>query len=284
MWPKIVAQSASLDSLQSVISLNQEVRAAALKATQQAFPGVDLPRLDVGVPKLEHGDYDVAVFSFVKPLRLKPAEIVDQLKKELQKDEQFLARFDIQTSGGHINFRVRDSVILENVQRIRPEFGRNSTLAGKRVLVEFVSANPTGPLHIGHGRWAVLGDSICRLLEACGAIVTREFYINDAGAQIARFRDSVDAVRKGRLVPEGGYQGEYIADLAKSSDDPVQAMIEHHRRTLESMGVKFDVWFSEKTLHDGGLVDQAVRDLEAAGFTYRAVARPQDEEDRKSVV
>ena len=167
-------------------------------------------------------------------------------------------------------------------------YGRGDTLAGHVVNLEFVSANPTGPLHIGHTRWAALGDAIGRLLTATGATVTREFYVNDAGAQMDRFGASVLARLRGTDLPEGGYPGEYVAELALAvreqrpdvdtlDDEAALAVardlayalqIDENRRTLEDFGVTFDVWFSEKTLHDAGAVEQAVARLREQGHVF----------------
>jgi arginyl-tRNA synthetase len=167
-------------------------------------------------------------------------------------------------------------------------YGRSELLAGHVINLEFVSANPTGPLHIGHTRWAALGDSIGRLLTATGADVTREFYVNDAGAQMDRFGASVLARLRGTDMPEGGYPGEYIAELALAvreqrpdiddlPDDealPVardiayQIQIGENRQTLADFGVHFDVWFSEESLHASGAVEQAVARLREQGHVF----------------
>jgi arginyl-tRNA synthetase len=170
------------------------------------------------------------------------------------------------------------------------DYGRSQALAGQRLNLEFVSANPTGPLHIGHTRWAALGDSIGRLLTACGAEVTREFYINDAGAQMERFGASILARLRGGTVPEDGYQGGYVTELAAAvrtyrpdldmlPDDEVlgvvravgyEVQLAEIKQTLEDFGVQFDVWFSEETLHAAGAVQQAVARLREQGHVVDA--------------
>ncbi|HKG51055.1 MAG TPA: arginine--tRNA ligase [Actinomycetales bacterium] len=164
-------------------------------------------------------------------------------------------------------------------------YGNNKTLAGHVVNLEFVSANPTGPLHIGHTRWAALGDALGRVLSAAGADVTREFYINDHGAQMDKFGASVLARLRGEDVPEDGYHGEYVVELAekvraelvaqgRSVDqaplDEVrelayQAQLTELKEVLAEFGVHFDVWFSERTLHATGAVEKAVARLREQG-------------------
>ena len=149
-------------------------------------------------------------------------------------------------------------------------YGHNDTLSGERINVEFISANPTGPLHLGHTRWAVVGDALARVLEAAGAEVTREFYINDRGTQMDLFGASIEATALGQPVPEDGYHGAYIADLAERvvADDPGILELEGDERTvafreagyavqlkeqqdqLDAFNTHFDVWFSERSLHD----------------------------------
>ncbi|MFC3299728.1 arginine--tRNA ligase [Arthrobacter agilis] len=167
-------------------------------------------------------------------------------------------------------------------------YGRNDALAGHTVNMEFVSANPTGPLHLAHTRWAALGDSIARVLRASGAEVTAEYYINDAGTQMNNFAASVLATIKGRTTPEGGYPGEYIADLGRTVLEarpevaeledaealPIvraiayEAQMADIKGTLADFGVHFDVFFSESSLHDGGAVEQAVERLREQGHVF----------------
>ncbi|MEG9248732.1 arginine--tRNA ligase [Arthrobacter sp. Soc17.1.1.1] len=167
-------------------------------------------------------------------------------------------------------------------------YGTNEALAGHTINMEFVSANPTGPLHLAHTRWAALGDSIARVLRASGAQVTTEYYINDAGTQMNNFAASVLATIKGRPTPEGGYPGEYIAELGRAVltarpdvadlEDaaalPIvralayEAQMADIEETLADFGVHFDVFFSESALHDGGAVAQAVDRLREQGHVF----------------
>jgi arginyl-tRNA synthetase len=172
-------------------------------------------------------------------------------------------------------------------------YGRNGAEAGKTINLEFVSANPTGPLHIGGVRWAAVGDSLARVLEASGAQVTREYYFNDHGAQIDRFARSLLAAARGEAAPEDGYGGAYIGEIADKvtaaalragEPDPislpdddakeafrargVEMMFAEVKQSLEDFGVHFDVYFHEDSLHESGAVDRAIERLRAAGHMY----------------
>jgi arginyl-tRNA synthetase len=163
-------------------------------------------------------------------------------------------------------------------------------LAGQRLNLEFVSANPTGPVHIGSTRWAAVGDALARLLESSGAAVTREYYFNDAGAQIDRFARSLQAAARGRPVPEDGYAGAYVDDIAAAvlaaepglleRDDAeqlavfrsrgVELMFAEIRTSLADFGVTFDVYFSERTLHESGALEKAIARLRSEGHVYES--------------
>lgn len=167
-------------------------------------------------------------------------------------------------------------------------YGESRTLAGQRINVEFISANPTGPLHLGHTRWAVLGDAIGRVLSAAGAEVTREFYINDRGVQMNNFAASIIAAATGRPTPEGGYAGGYIDDLAKAVGDAspgifdlpeperlaavrakgYEIQLAEQQAQLESFNTHFDVWFSELSLHESGSVPETLARLKELGHVY----------------
>jgi arginyl-tRNA synthetase len=168
------------------------------------------------------------------------------------------------------------------------DYGRGDAEAGKRINVEFVSANPTGPIHLGGTRWAAVGDSLARILEASGAEVTREYYFNDHGAQIDRFARSLLAAAQGRPAPEDGYAGAYISDIATTvmeqepgildlPDDQaqerfralgVELMFGEIKSSLHDFGVDFDVYFHENSLHESGAVERAVARLTELGVMY----------------
>ncbi|MEJ5186344.1 MAG: arginine--tRNA ligase [Candidatus Geothermincolales bacterium] len=217
---------------------------------------------------------------------------------------------------GFINMFLRKERILAELARVAREgedYGRWSFGEGKAILVEFVSANPVGPLHVGHGRWAAFGDALCNLLEAVGYRVEREFYLNDFGTQMENFAASVEAryLQLGGVeaeVPEDGYHGSYVTDIAREiwaeeggrwMDAPPEErrrhlgevayrkMLEEIRSTLEELGVRFDHWFSEREMHRRGEVEGVIRDLLEKGLAYEkdgavwmATSRFGDEKDR----
>lgn len=196
---------------------------------------------------------------------------------------------------GFINFTISKTEwwsFLKRLVSAGPNYGKSDLGLGKRILVEFVSANPTGPLHLGHGRGAALGDTLCRILAFCGFEVTREFYINDAGRQIRLLGESIfsrwkQSFHPGFPFPENGYHGEYILDLAgeiarehdlggMAEEDAIslcsrigkERMLEEIRSDLEDFRVHFDTWCSENEVYSSGLLDQALQDLHQKGLVY----------------
>ena len=235
----------------------------------------------------EHGDWATNVaLQLAKKAGTNPRALAELLKTRL---EQTAGVKSVDIAGpGFLNITLDAAAAGELARAVvtaGAEYGRGSALSGQVINLEFISANPTGPLHIGHTRWAALGDALVRILRAAGADVTAEYYINDAGAQMDKFGRSVLARAKGEDAPEDGYPGEYVKDraaevLAERPDLlelPEQeaaeiarelgyaAQLAAIRRTLDHFGVHFDVWFSERTLHDSGAVEQAVARLREQG-------------------
>jgi len=222
-----------------------------------------------------------------KPLRRKPRDIAQALVDALEAPAGLVQKVEI-AGPGFINFFLAEAAVASVVRAILTKgeaFGSADTGGGRLVNVEFVSANPTGPLHVGHGRQAAIGDAIAALLARTGWQVTREYYYNDAGTQIQNLALSVQARVRDAAIPEGGYHGEYIRDvatryLAVHPDDPtaadldavrrfaVQALREEQDRDLKGLGVKFDVYFLETSLYEQGNVARTVERLGAAGHTY----------------
>ncbi|MET0627702.1 MAG: arginine--tRNA ligase [Acidimicrobiia bacterium] len=172
--------------------------------------------------------------------------------------------------------------VLRDVVAVGDRFGLGTTLSGERINLEFVSANPTGPIHAGAGRWIAVGDALANLLSSQGADVHREYYLNDAGAQLDKFGASLHARYEGAAPPEDGYQGAYVVDLAarlrEALGDAVdeetarewgyQAMVDDIRADLDRIGVQFDTWFSERTLHESGEVAAVLDDLRTRGALF----------------
>jgi arginyl-tRNA synthetase len=251
------------------------------------------PEVVVERPKNpDHGDYATNVaLRLAKPAGRPPREVAELLAEEVRAQEG-IERVDV-AGPGFLNITLAQGALgLIAVQAVAagPDYGHTDVLAGRRVNVEFVSGNPTGPLHIGHTRWAAIGDALSRLQETAGADVTREYYINDAGAQIDRFGRSLQAAAQGRPVPEDGYVGTYIDEIAQQilvaepdlleRDDADQLrvfrergmtlMLDEIRRSLADLGVEFDVWFSERSLHESGAVEKALARLREQGHVYEA--------------
>jgi arginyl-tRNA synthetase len=237
-------------------------------------------------PRADFGDYSTNAALLLAPrLGAPPREIAEQLGARLAVDlGADLQRFEI-AGPGFVNLFVADVWLRRALGAILADGDAYGAGGGshERVMVEFVSANPTGPMHVGHARNAAYGDALARLLELGGACVEREFYVNDAGSQVRTFGESIQALARGRQVPDGGYQGDYVADLAAripgaaSGDagevgaEAVTLMIAEIQQSLEAFGVDgFDHWKYESALHDGApsLVDRTLARLHELGHTY----------------
>ena len=238
----------------------------------------------------EHGDWSSNVaLQLAKKAGMPPRQVADTLAPRLAAVDG-VAGVDV-AGPGFLNISL-DAASAGELARTIVEtgegFGRNDSMSGRVINLEFVSANPTGPLHIGHTRWAALGDALHRLFVACGADVTAEHYTNDAGAQMGLFARSILARARGEAVPEGGYPGEYVDDLAADivaehpelpdlPDTEAEAIclergcalqMQQIEQTLSDFHVSFDVWFSEKSLHDAGAVTEAVDRLREQGHVF----------------
>ena len=238
----------------------------------------------------DHGDYASSIaLQLAKPAGKNPREVAELLKKDLENLPEVSA-VDI-AGPGFINItlnRASQADLVRTILTAQGGYGHGSALAGVKINLEFISANPTGPLHLGHTRWAAVGDALGRVLSAAGATVTREFYINDRGNQMDLFGQSVQAAALGKPIPEDGYQGEYIVDLAKSvvAQDPTitalpvaegfvafresayQLQLKDQQRVLDTFRTHFDTWFSERSLHDGGSVEHGLDKLRTQGHVF----------------
>ena len=288
--------------------MRQRIAALVETALHAASVAEDLvsspfPFVTIGIPASpEHGDFSCNIaMQVAKAERKPPRSVAEILTRYIGIGDGLLARTDI-AGPGFINFYVAPAAwqaILIDVECQGDSFGRTQTGADRKIQVEFVSANPTGPLHIGHGRGAAIGDSLCRLLHATGWDVTREFYYNDAGQQITNLALSVQARCRG-IEPESpdwpadGYQGEYIKDVASSyqaretvtSDDrqvtalgdpndldaiqsfAVACLRREQDLDLKAFDVHFDVFTLESSLYSSGRVDAVVKTLHENGYTY----------------
>ncbi len=274
-----------------------ECRADGLLVSEGLFPFIIETPADP-----QHGDFATnAAMQLAKAERKAPRAVAATLVEQLGKRTDFFAKIDI-AGPGFINFYLKPAIWQQTLPEILSQgaaFGSSTTGKGGRVQVEFVSANPTGPLHIGHGRGAAIGDTLCRLLHATGWEVIREFYYNDAGQQIANLALSVQARCKGvepdnPAWPADGYQGEYIRELARAylagdsvtqgdsavvaAADPdnleeirrfsVAALRREQDQDLLAFDVSFDNYFLESSLYSDGLVDKTVERLVASGHTF----------------
>ena len=232
----------------------------------------------------DHGDYATSIaLQLAKAAGKNPREIATILQSAIS-GIKGVTKVDI-AGPGFINITLDRASQAELVRTIlvnRYEYGRGAALSGVSINLEFISANPTGPLHLGHTRWAAVGDALGRVFSAAGADVTREFYINDRGRQMDLFGQSVQAAAQGKPIPEDGYQGNYIADLAKevvaanpsisTSDEFREAaykvQLAQQQQVLETFYTHFDVWFSERSLHESGAVEHALEKLRAQGHVF----------------
>jgi arginyl-tRNA synthetase len=258
------------------------------EGVRKLAPGAPVPAIVLERPKqAAHGDFACAVaMQLAKSLKRAPREIATQLVAALPASPH-VEKVEI-AGAGFINLFLKRSFKQQAVNRVlaaRARYGESPLGARGKVQVEFVSANPTGPLHVGHGRQAALGDAIAALLEAQGHAVTREFYYNDAGAQIDKLAWSVQARAKGIKPgapgwPEEGYAGDYIEDIAKEIKNPddldavrrhaVAYLRKEQDADLQAFGVKFDVYYLESSLYTDGKVDAVVNALTANGKAYEA--------------
>ena len=261
-----------------------------LALTPDALPGV----IHVERPRQrEHGDWSTNVaMQLAKTAGVAPRALAEALAARLRRIPGVA---EVAVAGpGFLNISLQAAAageLARSIVQAGPSYGRGDQLAGLRINLEFVSANPTGPIHIGGTRWAAVGDSLARVLEAVGAQVTREYYFNDHGAQVDRFARSLLARARGEEPPEDGYGGQYISEIADAvvagaaidvlglpEDDArelfrsrgVALMFEEIKSSLHEFGVDFDVYFHEDDLHESGAVDAAVAELKASGHLYLA--------------
>ena len=278
------------------------IREAIKKAVAVGvFPSFDIPdQINIEVPRdALNGDFSTNIaMQITRYVKSFPSQTADNIVKHCNIDDTNIKEIKI-AGPGFINFYLNSTwlhSVLPKIQAEKQDYGKSNTGNGQKVMVEFVSANPTGPLHMGNARGGALGDSIASVLEAVGYDVTREFYINDAGNQIELFGESLEAryiqILKGEEAvqfPENGYQGEDIRDHARDfidiyADKYLDTSVEERRKALVeyalnknlakiksdlgNYGINYDVWFSEKSLHESGQVKESIDVLVKNGYTY----------------
>ncbi len=275
-------------------ALAELVRAAAAEVLKARDAGAALPEtVTVERPRNpEHGDYATNLaMRLAKQVGVPPRELAEQLAAELSTADG-IASAEV-AGPGFVNIRLAadaQGAIVSAVLEAGAGYGTGDELAGTAVNLEFVSANPTGPIHLGGSRWAAVGDALGRVLTARGAKVTREYYFNDAGAQIDKFVASLVAAARAEPTPEGGYGGAYVAEIAaevlrrepgvlelpeNQRDETfrrvgVGLMFDEIKRSLHEFGTDFDVYFHEQSLHDSGAVQAAVERLRRSGQLYES--------------
>ena len=274
----------------------EQLRTAVARSLAQVLAGSDVEPMAVEEvvierPKSrEHGDYATNVaLVLAKKAGRNPREFATELAELLAGYEGVAA---VEVAGpGFVNITLEAAAqgeVARVVVTSGDAYGHTDTLAGRSVNVEFISANPTGPLHLGHTRWAAVGDAIARVLAAAGATVAREFYINDRGVQMDKFGASVMAAAHGQPVPEDGYHGGYITDLAAAivAEDPdvldqpddeqlvafreaaYAKQLRQQQQVLDLFRTHFDVWYSERELHDSGAVERGLERLREQGHVF----------------
>ncbi|WP_374047211.1 arginine--tRNA ligase [uncultured Cloacibacillus sp.] len=277
-------------------ALDTAVKAVAAEKDYQIPEGFTV-RLER--PRQEgHGDWATNIaMQLSKPFGVKPRDLAEDIIAKLPKDS-VIDRAEV-AGPGFMNFTLSANWVTETVKNAiekGDDYGRSNIGGGRRIQVEFVSANPTGPLHMGHGRGAAVGDITASLLDFAGYNVEREYYINDAGLQMellgksaqARYFEALGRAEEAPM-PEDGYHGDYMSDIAKSyvekygdslaqkpleetlpffSEETGRLVLELIKKDLEDFGVKFDVWFSEKSLYDDNLVEPAMQALKERDYAY----------------
>ena len=292
-----------------MIHMIQNAKEQAAQLTMDAYqaavaagrlPQADVQRAPVEIPKdTKNGDFTTTfALACSKVLKMPPRNIAQILLETLNLDGSYFSSAEI-AGPGFLNFRLNKVWYRDVMSAVETEgaaYGTADTLKGQRIMVEFVSANPTGPMHMGNARGGVLGDTLASVLAECGAEVTREFYVNDAGHQIDKFAQSLEA-RYLQIIqgeenvpfPEDGYQGGDIRDLAQAyydanGDKLLMVPVEERRNTLAQYGlsvnlpkmksdlqrykIEYDNWFYESTLHESGYVKETVDLLTQLGWTY----------------
>ena len=295
--------SASGSSTRAGLAPHESLAAAISAAIQGAIAQGELPAEISGSPAItnivldrpknrDHGDYATSIaLALAKPSGKSPRDVAEIVQRGLQGNSE-IAKIEI-AGPGFINItlaKASQGAVVNAILNEREKFGRVTILSGRKINLEFISANPTGPLHLGHTRWAAVGDALASVLAAGGAEVTREFYINDRGTQMELFGASLRAAARGEARPEEGYQGDYINDLAKlivaqhpeylELDEAAGVpafreagyalQLQQQKDVLDNFGTHFDIWFSERSLHAGDALSTALNTLKSQGHVFES--------------
>lgn len=267
------------------------------EALQKMAPGLDIPEITIEKPRSpEHGDAATNIaLVLAKTMKNSPAKIAAEIASRIETQSGFIKSVEV-AGPGFINFRFSENWLSEQLMdafRKKDHYGRSNVLQDKHIQVEFVSANPTGPLTVGHGRNAVLGDTVARVLEWAGAKVDREYYFNNAGRQMRVLAESVrtrylQEVGVDATLPEGGYEGAYITDIAREvredhGDDLAgeehlgvfkkaaeESIFEDIKGTLARMNISMDSFFNENTLYEDGSIDKVIELLKQKELIYES--------------
>ncbi len=280
-------------------TIRKQIVSALEKASEKGALNIaTMPDIEVEVPKVEaHGDFSTNIAMILaSSQKMPPRKIAETIIANLEDPEQIIVKTEI-AGPGFINFYMKASAwipFLTAVHDLGEKFGASNIGKGHRIQVEFVSSNPTGPLHVGHGRGAAVGDSVGNILDFCGYDVQKEYYINDSGRQIQTLGTSVflrykEVLGEAAVFPDECYQGDYIKDIAGDIErdkgrtllemDEIEAIgycaryaanliIGGIREDLSAFGVTFDDWFSEQSLYDSGKVDQVIQSFKVSGAIY----------------
>jgi arginyl-tRNA synthetase len=234
-------------------------------------------------PRRELGDWSTNIAMVnAKRAGTNPRALAESLVEVLVADPPSHTSSIEVAGAGFINFHLDDGWLYDALGELLEQgedgFARPDVGHGERVQVEFISANPTGPIHVGNGWWGSYGDALARVLARAGYQVSREYYVNDTGGQIRTLGDSLLARRAGRDVPEGGYAGEYVTELAEAYDGPddvtsagrwaADRILDHIRSTLASVGIVFDEWYSQASIEESGAVDETIALLDERGLVF----------------
>jgi len=259
--------------------------AAAVVAAEQGLElAVDPSSVHLERPaSREHGDWSTNIaLVTAKKASTNPRALAASLVEVLERDlpNHVVA---VEVAGpGFVNFRLDDGWLHDAMAAVLAEgeqgYARPDVGHGEKVQVEFISANPTGPIHVGNGWWGSYGDALARVLDRSGHLVSREYFVNDTGGQIRTLGGSLLARHKGEEVPEGGYRGQYVTDLAAAYDGPddvtiagrwaAEHILERIRATLASVGIVFDEWYSQASIEESGAVDETIALLDAKGLVF----------------